>query len=73
VKHPVFPSTTQLIIVSLPSHNMFQPYTDLMMDMYGRDMLREEKGTIINCIIDENILYEINEKVQKVANTVHIE
>jgi hypothetical protein len=31
-----------------------------MMAMHGLNMLGEGKGTIISCIIDGNILYEIN-------------
>jgi hypothetical protein len=36
----------------------------LMMAVYGRNMLWEGKGTILSCIVDRNILYEINSKQQ---------
>jgi hypothetical protein len=36
----------------------------LMMAVYSRNMLWEGKGTVISCIIDGNILYEINETLQ---------
>jgi hypothetical protein len=35
--------------------------THLMMTMYGWNMLWEGRGAIITCIVDGNILYEIND------------